>query len=98
MMKDNMIDLGLTYEEAAHGIQSVKASELSGGFGSHATKKFDPKHMRVGVDLSKSDTMGLASLLIDKGVFTLEEYTEYVRLAANQELAMEETKYGVSFR
>lgn len=98
MMKDNMIDLGLTYEEAAHGIQSVKAAELFGSFGDEAKKKFDPKHMRVGVDLSKSDTMGLASLLIDKGVFTLEEYTEYMRLAANQELAMEEEKHGVSFR
>ena len=49
-----------------------------------------PKHLRVGVDMTKSDALGLACLLIDKGVFTEAEYIEYMRLAANQELAMRE--------
>lgn len=98
MKKDELIDLGLSYDEAAHGIQSVKAAELGGGLGRGATSKFEPKHMRTGVDLSKSDQMGLAALLIDKGVFTLEEYSEYMRLAVNDELAREEKSYGVSFR
>lgn len=34
------------------------------------------KHIRVGVDTSKSDMGGLATLLIEKGVFTRLEYYE----------------------
>lgn len=103
-MKEQMQswDIGLTYEQAAHGIQSVKAHELAAApdtvQAADAKKKYETKHMRVGIDLSKSDQMGLASLLIDKGVFTLEEYDEYMRLAANQELRSEEIHYGITFR
>lgn len=96
--KNAMVDLGLSYAEAAHGVQSVKASELAGIGGIEGQSKFEPKHMRVGIDLSKSDQMGLASLLMDKGVFTMEEYQEYMRLAANDELAREQNKYGTTFR
>lgn len=98
MKKDELRDLGLNYTDAAHGIQSVKAAELNGSFGPDAQSKFEPKHMRTGVDLSKSDQMGLVCLLIDKGVFTEDEYTEYMRLAANDELAREQIAHGVTFR
>lgn len=97
-MKKAMTDLGLTYEQAAHGIQSVKMNELNSPFGHAEKSKFEPKHIRTGIDLSKAEQMGLASLLIDKGVFTREEYGEYMRLAANTELAREEDKYGAKFR
>lgn len=97
-MKNAMRDLGLSYAEAAHGIQTVKAYEL-GKPGTEEAKKFEPKHIRTGLDLRAADAMGLASLLIDKGVFTLEEYQEYMRLAANEELAQEQTRYpNISFR
>ena len=75
-------DLGLSYEEAAHGVQSAIAHGMSSG----ATDT-EPKHLRVGVDMSKSDLYGLATLLMEKGVFTLEEYVEHMRLAANTEVA-----------
>ncbi len=45
----------------------------------------EPKHMRVGIDLSKSDQAGLATLLIEKGIFTKEEYIEAILKSAQQE-------------
>lgn len=88
------VDLGLNYEQAAHGVQTAIAYDIERG-GTAAT----PKHLRVGVDMSKSDMFGLAMLLIQKGIITQEEYVENMRLAANTELAMREEKHpGFKFR
>lgn len=92
-------DLGLTYKEAAHGVQSAVRYRME----TQTTYPIDyrftgPKHLRVGLDLRASDAAGLARLLIDKGVFTEEEYVEYVRLAANEELAREQDDLGVILR
>jgi hypothetical protein len=38
----------------------------------------EPKHLRVGVNAAMADHSGLATLLIEKGVFTMEEYCEAV--------------------
>lgn len=87
-------DLGLSYEQAAHGIQTAIAYDMERG-----KKATEPKHMRTGIDLSKADMAGLIMLLIAKGVFTSEEYFEALRLAANTELAMRETEHpGITFR
>jgi hypothetical protein len=91
-----MRDLGLTYVQAAHGVQTAIAFDMENG-GTATT----PKHLRVGVDMSKSDMLGLAMLLISKGVITQEEYIEHMRLAANEELAAREQQCpipGMSFR
>jgi hypothetical protein len=88
-----MRDLGLSYEQAAHGIQSAIRFEMSRnglpeeGRDSIGTIVNMLKHLRVGVDTRASDAGGLATLLIKKGVFTMEEYLEHMRLAANDELA-----------
>jgi hypothetical protein len=87
-----MRDLGLSYEQAAHGVQTAIAYAMEKG--GTAT---EPKHLRVGIDMEKSDMLGLVELLIAKGVFTSAEYLEYVRLAANEELAMREAEYGGKF-
>lgn len=76
-------DLGLSYEQATHGVQT----SLAFGF---FDRSMEPKHIRTGVDMSKSDMLGLVCLLIDKGLFTSEEYIEYTRLAANNEVRMRE--------
>jgi hypothetical protein len=55
------------YEAAAHRVQTAIAAMP--GHGNQT-----PKHMRVGIDMSKSDQAGLARLLIDKGLFTMAEY------------------------
>jgi hypothetical protein len=93
-----MADLGLSYEEAMHGVQSAIAYEMGQAVvNGHRHPPTEPKHLRVGVDGSKSDQGGLATLLIEKGVFTLEEYQEAMRLAANEELYKYQAMYGVTF-
>jgi hypothetical protein len=87
-------DLGLSYEAAAHGVQTAIAFEMEVG-DSHAS---EPKHMQVGVDM-KADIGGLAMLRIAKGLFMADEYAEALRLAANTELAMREAVHrGIRFR
>lgn len=80
-----MRDLGLSYEAAAHGVQSAIKFEMGqrGWLGGDE----EWKHLRVGIDARAADAHGLAELLIAKGVFTVEEYAEYMRLAMNEELA-----------
>lgn len=85
-----MRDLGLSYEAAGHGIQSAIRFEMSQqGFPDDDQDKIVHmlKHLRVGLDCRASDAAGLAGLLIAKGVITVEEYLEHMRLAANEELA-----------
>jgi hypothetical protein len=95
-----MRDLGLTYEQAAHGVQSaIQFEQGQDAFYVNNPASADKaKHLRVGLDMSKADMLGLALLLMDKGVFTQEEYVEYMRRAANEELARYEehvnTVYG----
>lgn len=80
-----MRDLGLSYEAAAHGVQTAIAYDMGQG-----RKATEPKHMRTGIDLSKAEQAGLAKLLIDKGLFTIEEYVEAMRIAVNEEVALRE--------
>jgi hypothetical protein len=94
-MNELIKDLGLTYEQAAHGVQTGVAHRMQSGLGG---KEAEPKHMRTGIDLSKADQFGLACLLIDKGIITQEEYLEYMRLGVNTELArMEEAAHNAGF-
>jgi len=85
MVPFKLRDLGLTYEEAAHGVQTAIAYDIGEG-----RKTTEPKHMRVGIDMSKADMLGLAVLLMEKGIITSEEYIEAMRLSANEEVAMRE--------
>lgn len=85
-----MRDLGLSYEAAGHGIQSAIRFEMTReGLPDDSQDKVVRmlKHMRVGIDSRAADAGGLASLLINKGVFTQEEYLEQMRLSINEELA-----------
>lgn len=115
-------DLGLTYEEAAHGIQTAVLHEMNlreielaqelairnGGtvitfdpvtLRTHDKHPNGPKHLRTGLNLSKSDMFGLALLLMAKGVITEAEYVEAMRLGANEELARYQQLHpGMTFR
>lgn len=96
-----LLDLGLPYEVAVHGVQSAIDVAMNTYPDYRATEE---KHMRVGVDMSKADMCGLANLMIRKGLITLDEYMEAMRLGANHELAMREIEHyertgvKVSFR
>lgn len=88
-MMGNYKDLGLTYEQAAHGVQSAVSFDMvQHGVNpdlNQATRML--KHLRVGIDMRAADAGALATLLINKGVFTAEEYVEAMRIGANEELA-----------
>lgn len=90
-----MRDLGLSYEEAMHGVQSAIMYAMSSG-----DTLAEPKHLRVGVDSSMITHFGLFKLLQDKGLITEDEYIESIRLAANEEVARWEDRHGgiVKFR
>lgn len=49
-------------------------------------KLLEPKHLRVGIDMSKADMKGLVTLLIEKGVFTKEEYLDAITQSAKEEV------------
>lgn len=79
---------------AAHSFDDSQAN-----YRTNDTHPNGPKHFRVGHDCRASDHMALASLLIEKGFITEEEYVERMRLALNDELAGRQDKYpGVTFR
>ncbi|MCW2317267.1 hypothetical protein M2322_002826 [Rhodoblastus acidophilus] len=60
------------YDAAAHRVQTGIAFMM----GTHDYKATEPKHLRVGVDLTKADQGSLARLLVEKGVITEKEYVE----------------------
>lgn len=70
------------YDAAGHRIQTAIAM-LMGRDPDY--RPVQPKHLRTGLDLSKSDLAGLARLLIAKGVFTEAEYIAAITASAVEE-------------
>lgn len=93
-MSDDTPRNDLSYEAALHGMQTGVQFELDKG--SQAT---NPKHLRVGVNSTLINDAALVRLLIKKGVITMDEYAEEMRLEANRELDRYEDRiletYGV---
>lgn len=58
------------YEAAMHAVQSGIALELELGISTNTT----PKHLRLGVNSAMVEHSALASLLIEKGLFTKLDY------------------------
>lgn len=78
------------YKRAAHAIQSGVVAKMSLN-GSETT----PKHLRVGVNMAMIDSAALATVLIEKGVITADEYQEALARMAEQEQATYEDELGV---
>lgn len=76
------------YERAAHRVQGAIWA-----FPEHENRT--PKHLRVGIDMSKAGMGGLARLLIAKGVFTELEYIEAMADGAEREAEAYETELSV---
>jgi hypothetical protein len=89
-------DLGLDYRSALHGCQSAIAHRIS--LNGEKDASASPKHLRMGVDSSMITDAAIVNLLIKKGIFTMEEFDNEVRLAANDELARWQQLFGVTFR
>lgn len=56
------------YTAAGHAMQSGVLHLMA------VTDSHTPKHLRVGVNTAHADLASLAKLMLDKGVFTEEEY------------------------
>lgn len=83
------------YHANCHAVQSGVAQMM------HVDPGFTtPKHLRVGIDLTKSDHGALAKLLIDKGIITEEEYVDAVLDFTEREKASYEKRlsdhYGIT--
>lgn len=93
-MKRDEDDLGLTYSQALHAVQTAVAYEMV-----HGNSGTDPKHLRVGVNSAFVNDAALARLLIRKGLITEEEYSEEVRHEMNREVVRYQALHpGVTFR
>lgn len=68
------------YLAAGHAVQTGIAMTMN-----YDPTLTQPKHMRVGVDLSRSDQLGLVVLLVRRGVITWPEYFEAIADAAEEE-------------
>ena len=75
------------YMNAAHAMQSGVAIWMERG-----NKETEPKHLRVGINSAMSDQGALTRLLIEKGVFTEEEYVAAVADAMEREVAIYEAR------
>lgn len=82
-------DLGLTIEQAQHSMQCAVGYEIDVNK-NHASM---PKHLRTGVNSALVEGGAVAALLIEKGVFTLAEYEEALRLGMNEEVARYQALY-----
>ena len=68
------------YDSAMHSMQSAIAWLIKGGWDGASSK-----HNRVGIDSLKAEQAGLAQLLMDKGLFTWEEYEQAMVDAVEKE-------------
>jgi len=76
------------YERAAHRVQTAIAFNPN-----RPSDQY--KDLRVGCDMSKADAAGLTTLLIAKGVFTLDEYLDAIADSAEREAALKEDEMSV---
>lgn len=70
------------YFNACHAMQSGVAMEMELRPGSAATS---PKHLRVGVNTAMLEHSAVVRLLLDRGLFTLDQYEAALADAAEAE-------------
>jgi hypothetical protein len=74
------------YQAALHAIQSGVNILIQEQPSQRVTGECSPKHLRVGVNSALLDSAALAKLLMDKGVFSEEEYFTYLAEFAELEV------------
>lgn len=52
----------------------------------------EPKHLRVGVNSAMVETSAIVTLLVDKGIFTMEEFQTYLTNGMNDEVEKYEAR------
>lgn len=79
------------YARLCHAIQTGLAYMQSSS--SPAFKSiFEPKHLRVGIDLRALENAAIVGLLVEKGVFTVEEFQSALLTEMAKEVAASEKK------
>ena len=79
-MTKSIDELRLEYHALAHAMQSGVAMKMN-----YDESDVSPKHLRVGVNSAMVETGAIAKLLMQKGVFTEEEYYQaLVELMQNE--------------
>jgi hypothetical protein len=68
------------YREALHAMQSGVAMQME------HTGEATPKHLRVGVNSAMCGQAALVKLLVEKGLFTMEEYHAAITAEMNLEV------------
>lgn len=76
-----MADKNMTYEQALHAMQSGVAMEMN-----NTSKDTEPKHLRVGINSAMINDAALIRLLIKKGLISMDEYLEEIRLETIREV------------
>lgn len=70
------------YHEAAHAMQTAVKIDQERG-----SQDGSPKHLRVGINSAMVNHDAIATLLIDKGIITEEEYVAALAAAMEREVA-----------
>jgi hypothetical protein len=73
----------MTYPEAMQAVQTGIAYEIE--LEGEAGAGCSPKHLRVGISSGAVSQAAIASLLIEKGIITLDEYMTALTVVANKE-------------
>lgn len=79
------------YLRAMHAVQSGVAMEMQDG-----SPDTQPKHLRVGVNSALVNDEAVARLLMEKGVFTRDEYDKAVADAAEREAGRYEERLSLA--
>ena len=74
----------------SHAVQSGVALRLN------VSSYANPKHLRTGIDLIRAEGLGLAVLLMRKGLITEEEYLAAIVQGLEEEKAYSEREFGVT--
>lgn len=83
--------------DAQHAMQSGVLFVLTNQDFDLLAHESSPKHLRVGVNTAMSEVGALARLLMEKGVFTREEYFKALADAMEEEQKTYEDKTGSKF-
>lgn len=81
----------LRYTRAAHALQTAVQLDHARTGAADGT----PKHLRVGINLSKSDQAALVQLLISKGILTEAEYIKALADQAEAEVRAYQKRLGL---
>lgn len=85
-------DLRSRYRRLLHSMQAGVALKIQQG-----SAEASPKHLRVGVNATLSDTAAIADLLIAKGIFTEQEYLEAIVKRMGDEVTRYESELAATY-